>query len=63
MAPSEMFKVDLEPENQIWPGQPLAVCSNPGGRFHGWLFQQHPDGQWVSIRKLQPEKMPEEFQL
>ena len=23
-----------------------------GGRFHGWLFYKHPDGQWVSDRKL-----------
>lgn len=29
-----------------------AVCSNPGGRFHGWMFFKHPDGQYVSERKL-----------
>jgi hypothetical protein len=33
-------------------GSGLAVNFNPHGRFHGWLFQQHPDGQYVSVRKL-----------
>mgnify|MGYP001566898881 CR=1 FL=1 len=33
-------------------GDGLAVSSNPGGKFHGWLFRQHPDGQYVSVRKL-----------
>lgn len=38
----ELFRID---DN-------MAVNSNPGGRFHGWLFRKHPDGQWVSVRKL-----------
>ena len=33
-------------------GDGLAVNSNPGGKFHGWLFRKHPDGQYVSVRKL-----------
>ena len=33
-------------------GNGLAVACNPGGRFHGWVFEKHPLGQWVSIRKL-----------
>lgn len=33
-------------------GNGLAFACNPNGRFHGWLFKQHPDGQWVSYRKL-----------
>ena len=24
-----------------------------GGRFDGWLVRKHPDGQWVSVRKLE----------
>lgn len=36
----------------------FAVCSNPGGRFHGWLFQQHADGHWVSVMKLDPVPLP-----
>ncbi len=24
-----------------------------GGRWHGWMFTKHPDGQWVSIRKCE----------
>lgn len=26
-----------------------------GGRFDGWLMWRHPDGQWVSIRKLRED--------
>lgn len=33
-------------------GGGLAVSFNPRGRFHGWLFRQHPDGQYVSVHKL-----------
>lgn len=28
------------------------VCFNAGGRWHGWLLHRHPDGQFVSERKL-----------
>lgn len=24
-----------------------------GSRFDGWLFRKHPDGQWISVRKLE----------
>ncbi len=34
-------------------GEDMAVNCNPGGRFHGWLFKKHPDGLYVSIRKLE----------
>lgn len=30
-----------------------AVCI--GGRFDGWLMHRHPDGQWISVRKLDQE--------
>lgn len=33
-------------------GRALAVNFNPHGRFHGWIFRQHPDGQYVLVRKL-----------
>jgi hypothetical protein len=33
-------------------GNGMAVSCNPGGKFHGWLFRKHPDGQYVSVRKL-----------
>jgi hypothetical protein len=26
-----------------------------GSRFDGWLFRKHPDGQWISVRKLERE--------
>ncbi len=32
------------------PMQEFAVCA--GGRWDGWLFWRHPDGQWVSREKL-----------
>ena len=31
---------------------PDCAVDLTGGRFHGWLFTRHPDGQWVSHRKL-----------
>ncbi len=34
------------------------VCFNPGGRFHGWLFRRHPDGQFVSVQKLSEVQPP-----
>lgn len=41
------------------PNGMTLLQSNPdyavdlqGGRFHGWLFSRHPDGQWVTARKL-----------
>lgn len=42
-------------------GDGRAVQSNPGGRFHGWLFHQHPDGQWISERKLPVLDVPWPF--
>ena len=47
----EMFQLPAHIEG--CPGTPLAVSFNPGGRFHGWLFGQHPDGGWVSMVKLE----------
>lgn len=29
-----------------------AACMD-GGRYHGWLMWRHPDGQWVTKRKLE----------
>lgn len=30
-----------------------GVCLE--GRWKGWLFRKHADGQWVSVRKLELE--------
>lgn len=38
----------LQTEN----GKPVYSACLDGGRFHGWLMWKHPDGQWVSKRKL-----------
>lgn len=37
----------------------IAVCIKPGP-WHGWLFEKHPDGQWVSVEKLQTGPMTPE---
>ena len=31
------------------PGEGVAV----GGRFDGWRMRQHPDGQWMSVARLE----------
>jgi hypothetical protein len=48
-----------EEEGQVTSGL-IVLQRNPdmavdlsGGGFHGWLFWKHPDGQWVSKRKLE----------
>ena len=28
-----------------------------GGPWHGWVFYRHPDGQFVSERKLTPQEL------
>ena len=33
-----------------------AVCLD-GGRFHGWVFYRHPNGQWVSLRRALPSEI------
>jgi hypothetical protein len=35
---------------QISPNKAVDLS---GGRLHGWLFYQHPDGQYVTERKLE----------
>lgn len=30
-----------------------AACMNPKMRHYQWLMWRHPDGQWVSKRKLE----------
>ena len=39
-------------------GNGLAVCCNPEGKFHGWLFAIHSDGQYVSVKKLELVENP-----
>ena len=50
---SESHKLDSAAIQQqlFYLGDNLAVQFNPKGRFHGWLFRRHPDGQWVNLRK------------
>lgn len=38
-----------------------GVLFDPQGRFHGWVMRQHPDGLWITVRKLDakdPEDNP-----
>jgi hypothetical protein len=37
------------------------VCFNPDGRWHGWLFHRHADGQFVSEAKLPEVKPPPDW--
>jgi hypothetical protein len=34
-----------------------AVMTDPDNGHYGWLFQKHPDGMWVSLRKALPAEM------
>lgn len=29
-----------------------AARLDPNAKDHGWLYYKHPDGQWVTLRKL-----------
>ena len=29
-----------------------AARLDPNAKDHGWLYRKHPDGQWVTMRKL-----------
>ena len=29
-----------------------AACTDPNSRHYGWLMRRHPDGRWVSKRRL-----------
>lgn len=38
-----------------------GVLFDPQDKFHGWIMRRHPDGMWVSVRKLDaidPEDHP-----
>jgi hypothetical protein len=39
-----------------YPMHGYGVCV--GGRWDGWLFWHHPDGQWVSKQKLYAAPLP-----
>ncbi len=45
---------------QHWlEGERMFLCFNPGGRWHGWVFRKHPDGNLVSVREVKPAKIIE----
>jgi len=33
-------------------GRTMILVEEPGYVFDGWLCYKHPDGQWVSLRKV-----------
>lgn len=49
---------DFETPQLFELGDGRVVNFNPAGRFHGWIFRRHPDGQYVSERKLEPAPAP-----
>lgn len=56
----DRFKQSREAKDTLFDlGDGQAIRFNPNGRFHGWIFRKHPDGQYVSVRKAAPLPMPE----
>lgn len=53
-----MLLDDFEAQQLFDLGDGRVVNFNPAGRFHGWIFRRHPDGHFVSERKLEPVKLP-----
>lgn len=45
----------IKPPRMLLVEKDRAVCI--GGKWDGWLFWLHPNGNWVSARKL-PETEP-----
>jgi hypothetical protein len=49
--PNESKTIEVE---EIYHGtmlnNPIGFCSS--GKWRGWIFAKHPDGQWVSIAKI-----------
>lgn len=44
----------MQEDRFLWVDAEHAV--KVGGRFDGWLMWKHPDGQWVSVRKLKEDR-------
>jgi cytochrome oxidase Cu insertion factor (SCO1/SenC/PrrC family) len=38
-----------------------AVCIE--GRFYGWAFYKHPDGQWVTLRKANNDEISQAIKI
>lgn len=34
-----------------------AARLDPQAKDHGWLYTKHPDGQWVTLRKLSDDEI------
>ena len=45
---------DLDGGLTLIQKKPDKAVDLTGGEWHGWLFYRHPDGQFVSERKLEP---------
>lgn len=44
----------MQAERFLWIDADHAV--KIGGSFDGWLMWKHPDGEWVSVRRLMQER-------
>lgn len=53
-----MLLTDFETQQLFDLGNGRVVQFNPAGRFHGWVFRRHPDGQLVSEHQLEPVELP-----
>lgn len=48
-----MFSNQLSNGMTLLQKNPDIAVQLDGGDWHGWLFNKHPDGKWVSQRKLE----------
>lgn len=59
-TPRPLPSVEPTPNERFMPRMLIlddlhAVCV--GGRWDGWKFYRHPDGQWVSLEKLKEDRL------
>lgn len=59
-TPHPLPSVEPTPNERFMPRMLIlddlhAVCV--GGRWDGWKFYRHPDGQWVSLEKLKEDRL------
>ena len=62
------MRYELNPYNKVGLNNELTLlqvnpdCAaqlDPKHDMYGWLYTKHPDGQWVTFRKLHPLEVEE----
>jgi hypothetical protein len=66
---AQMSRYTQEPRNVTAEGLTLlqinperAAELRQESQWFGWLFYRHPDGQWVSLRKLDSREIEEAYE-